>query len=446
MEPFKQQPRLEAKQGNGSSPRALIRFLLYSSIGVFMFFVPMPINGTSSIMLDHIVTAMRQAFPAIVPYYALLVIFLGALYPFYKGTWRQTKTDLLLAVFKLAGLAITVMVLFGIGPQWMLAEDMGPFLFDRLVVAVGLLVPIGAVFLAMLTGYGLLELAGVWMQPIMRKGWNLPGRSAIDVVASFVGSYSLGLLITNRLFREGRYSVKEATIIATGFSTVSVTFMVVVANTLDLMANWNVYFWSCLVVTFTVTAVTARVWPLKQTTESYYNGMTGKPEAEQQGRRLQRGWAQAMAQAQGSLSLSANICANVRDGFRMTMNILPSIMSIGLFGLALAKYTPLFAWLGVLFFPVTALVQLPDPAFAASAAATSIAEMFLPAAIAADADLITRFTIGVVCVSSVLFFSAVIPTILATDIPVSVPKLLVIWFERVVLSILLAAPIAHLFL
>lgn len=65
MEPFKQQPRLEAKQGNGSSPRALIRFLLYSSIGAFMFFVPMPINGTSSIMLDHIVTAVRQAFPAI---------------------------------------------------------------------------------------------------------------------------------------------------------------------------------------------------------------------------------------------------------------------------------------------------------------------------------------------------------------------------------------------
>lgn len=112
MEPFKQQPRSEAKQGNGPSLRALIRFLLYSSIGAFMFFVPVPINGTSSIMLDHIVTAVRQAFPAIVPYYALLVIFLGALYPFYKGKWRQTKTNLLLSVFQLAGLAITVMVLF----------------------------------------------------------------------------------------------------------------------------------------------------------------------------------------------------------------------------------------------------------------------------------------------------------------------------------------------
>ena len=42
------------------------------------------------------------------------------------------------------------------------------------------------------------------------------GRSAIDAVASFVGSYSLALLITNRVYKEGKYTTKAA-IIATGF-------------------------------------------------------------------------------------------------------------------------------------------------------------------------------------------------------------------------------------
>ncbi|CAM4081312.1 hypothetical protein Gste01_02132 [Geobacillus stearothermophilus ATCC 7953] len=66
-------------------------------------------------------------------------------------------------------------------------------------------------------------------------------RRLIDAVASFVGSYSIGLLITNKVFKEGKYTVKEAAIIATGFSTVSVTFMVVVAKTLGLMPIWNAY-------------------------------------------------------------------------------------------------------------------------------------------------------------------------------------------------------------
>lgn len=48
-----------------------------------------------------------------------------------------------------------------------------------------------------------------------------PGRSAIDAVASFVNNYSLALLLTDRVYREGRYTAREAAIIATGFSTVS---------------------------------------------------------------------------------------------------------------------------------------------------------------------------------------------------------------------------------
>ncbi len=78
----------------------------------------------------------------------------------------------------------------------------------------------------------------------MRPLWKTPGRSAIDAVASFVGSYSLALLITNRVYKEGKYTTKEAAIIATGFSTVSATFMIIIAKTLDIMHLWNVYFWT----------------------------------------------------------------------------------------------------------------------------------------------------------------------------------------------------------
>ena len=63
----------------------------------------------------------------------------------------------------------------------------------------------------------------------MRPLWKTPGRSAIDAVA-FVGSYSLALLITNRVYKEGKYTTKEAAIIATGFSTVSATFMIIIAK------------------------------------------------------------------------------------------------------------------------------------------------------------------------------------------------------------------------
>lgn len=420
------------------------KFFAYSLVGAFVFFVPFEVGGQGSIALDHMVTAITTQLPSLTPYYALALIVAGAAYPFVVGTWRRSRLDLVFSLFKLIGLVVGVMLVFDVGPAWLFQPDLGPFLFDKLVIPVGLLVPIGAVFLALLVGYGLLEYVGVLLQPVMRPVWKAPGRSAIDAVASFVGSYSLGLLITNRVYREGKYSTREATIIATGFSTVSATFMVVVASTLDLMGSWNVYFWTTLLITFAVTAVTVRMWPLSRVRDTYFEGAEPQPEADGRGERLSLAWREARSAVAAAPSLPVNVARNLRDGVLMAMAILPSILSIGLLGLVLATYTPVFDWLGYLFYPVTWVLQVPDAMLVAKASALGIAEMFLPALLVVEAAPAVKFIVAVVCVSQIIFFSALVPCLVATDIPISLPKLMVIWFQRVVLTLLLATPMAFL--
>ena len=337
------------------------------------------------------------------------------------------------------------MVVFGVGPSWILDKSIGPFLMDKLVVPVGLIVPIGGVFLALVIGYGLMEFVGVYLRPAMRPIWRVPGRAAVDAVASFVGSYALGLLLTNRMYTGGRYTAREAAIIAAGFSTVSATFMVIVAKTLGLMDIWLWYFFGTLVVTFAVTAITVRIPPLSRIPDEVYPGAVHSPEQAVTRDRFRvalRAAEQTLAEAP---SLPKNIWVNFRDGLVMVLQILPSIMSVGLIALVLATYTPVFEWIGVIFYPLFWAFGYSDPGLLASASATSIAEMFIPATMAAGhEDLVARFVIGVVCVSAIIFFSAVVPAILATDIPVKMWHLLVIWVERVALTIVLATPLAHL--
>lgn len=57
------------------------------------------------------------------------------------------------------------------------------------------------------------------------------------------------------------------------------------------------------------------------------------PEKEVRGNALRAGWEEALA---------ANVTGNLKDGFKMAMNILPTIMSIGLLGLTLAEFTPIY--------------------------------------------------------------------------------------------------------
>ncbi|WIM72621.1 hypothetical protein QP028_01270 [Corynebacterium suedekumii] len=55
-----------------------------------------------------------------------------------------------------------------------------------------------------------------------------------------------------------------------------------------------------------------------------------------------------------------------------------------------------------------------------------------------------RLMIAMVSVSQVLFFSAMIPAVLATEIPLKIWQMVLAWFVRVVVSVLIAAPVAML--
>lgn len=420
------------------------KFFAFSAIGVLMFFVPVTIGGRSTIPLDHIVSWVREAIPGVLPWYALALIVAGAAYPWVTGQWRRSTTDLVFAVARVVGLVVGVMLVLGIGPAWLFADGMGPFLLNALVIPVGLLVPIGAIFLALLTGYGLMEFVGVLARPVMRPLFRTPGRSAIDAVASFVGSYSLALLITNRVYLEGKYTRREAMVIATGFSTVSATFMIVVATALALMQHWSLYFWSTLLITFAVTAITVRIPPLGRMTDETAPGVEPAPEQPVQGSRVAAAWGEARHTVAADPGILRVIASTFVDGIKMAMAILPSILSIGLLGLVLAEYTPIFDWLGYLFYPITWALQIPEPLLVAKASALGVSEMFLPAALVAESAMSVKYVVAVVCVSQVIFFSAMVPSLVGTQIPVSLPKLLVIWFERVVLSLVLAIPVGLL--
>lgn len=143
-------------------------------------------------------------------------------------------------------------------------------------------------------------------------------------------------------------------------------------------------------------------------------------------------------------TLAHLLLVNIKDGLKMTSVILPTGVSVGLLSLLLSAYTPVFDWLGMIFYPLLAVLQVPEAMLTAKAMAAALAEMFFPTGMLGDAPMLSRYIFGVTSVSGVLFFAGSIPCILATEIPVKVPHLVLIWIIRVLLSIPLAVLVAHL--
>ncbi|WP_337877952.1 YjiH family protein [Caldimonas sp.] len=420
----------------------LLKLLAFSALGVFLFFVDLEIGGRRTIPIDHISSYLVREQRSLAAVFVLALMAWGAFAPFVTGTFGQSITTRVFSVVKLTGLALATLYLTGLAPDWASQKDMLPFLFEKLALSVGVLIPIGALALTFLVGFGLLELVGVLMERVMRPLFRTPGYSAIDAVTSFVGSYSIGLLVTNAMYLQGKYTVREAMVIATGFSTVSATFMIVVAKTLGLMEHWTFFFWASFVVTFAVTAITAYLPPIA--------GMDDRRPTPAEddhdpaaGSRWQRALQAGVARYQSREPLPRMLWTHLKDGLQMSAVVTPSILAVGFAGLCLAKFTPVFDWIGVLLKPALwvagALLGLDNTTAASGAFASGLAEMFLPAILLKDAEFLLRFLVALVSISTVLFLSGCVPCILATRIPVKFRDLLVIWLLRSVLSIVLGA-------
>lgn len=229
----------------GSYNAAVLKFILFSGIGAIMFFVNVDIGGVSVIPIQHIINLIKKTCGPVIPYFTLLMVMAGGIMPIVNGSYKTSKFNFVFTAIKLLGTVIGIMAVFQIGPESIMRADMVPFLFNSVVVPIALMIPVTGVAYVMLLNFGLVEFISAFMQPVMRKIWKTPGESAIDAVVSFSGGYALAVLLTNDLYKKGVYSAKESVIIATGFSTVSISFLIVIANTLDLWSIGRCNFFAC---------------------------------------------------------------------------------------------------------------------------------------------------------------------------------------------------------
>ena len=113
-----------------SKPIALLQLIVFSAIGLVMFFVPFTIGEKSTILFDHGATYLvNQQHTLSVTLLFLLMLF-GVSKPFIDGSWRKNITHMIMTAFKIIGLILAVMYVADVAPAFMMEKDMLPFLFE----------------------------------------------------------------------------------------------------------------------------------------------------------------------------------------------------------------------------------------------------------------------------------------------------------------------------
>lgn len=281
----------------------------------------------------------------------------------------------------------------------------------------------------------------------MKPLFKVPGRAALDSLASWVGSYSVGLYVTRNVFERGGYNKREVFTIATCFSTVSIGFVGVVAATLDMLALFPVIFLAYFVCVVICGIILVRLPPISTMSPEYI----AEPDPEipfsgSPGEYLRLAVSEAVGKAEEGESFLEASRRGFVDGLKLTSLILGTILAVGLAAVLLSEYTPTFRILGEPLVPVIAALGIPNPEVVAPATIVGITEMYVPVLIAADAAPMAKFFVAVLAVSQLIFFSSVGPMIMDmfSDVPIRFRDLVALFVMRTIILVPLIAAMTHL--
>ena len=430
---------------------SLVKLAASAVLGIGFFIFPFEQQGKTTVLFDILVKFLTQGFPGPVAWYCFALALLGAMASLLAGRLPILKdfrcSPLLLGV-RVIGAVLAFLMLFQLGPKWLINQNVSGLIWNVLVFSVGVIIPVGAIFLNIFISYGLLEFVGTLMRPIMRPLFRLPGRSALDDLTSWLGSYSVGLYMTRKLALQGYYNRRETFIIVTCFSTVSMGFVGVVAATLNLLEVFPLLFATYCFATYFLAMVLVRLPPITRVPQTYIT--TPRPENEIAGgpvKLVEVAARLAWDRAKNSKSYFWTVKEGLLDGLKLSSTILGSILSVGTAAILIAEYTPVFQILGAPMVPILKLLGLPDAEILAPATLAGIAEMYVPALMVKSAALSGKFFIALLSVSQLIFFSSVGPMMMDMfkEIPITFSQLVFLFFLRTAILIPLLALLVHIY-
>ena len=462
------------------SVKAWLRFVIWSVIGVVAFFINVPcpfpehiqiggwvwgtISQNANVFVSHLTNLIKAAlytgnfkFMPIVVWAIGLYAVVDLFWLRPNKAWKTGKVNAVFAVFKIVGfLALCMSVIdiyfgfhFGF-MNWMFnpvdalnGSSIANFVMDKILVTICISIPCASLFLPMLCDYGLVDFVGVFVRLIMRPVFKLPGRAAIIMVTAFLGNFSAGHIAVNDQYKSGRMTEREAVCIDTSLSTVSVGFLMALATNTGLIAAglWNTYFWVAFLITILVALVGVRLFPLNKIPDNYFPGVTPDPEKVIKSGLFKAAMTEAMDIAENQQHIGKRIAGVMKE----TLNVLGTVAAgtsfWGTFGIVLYIFTPVIKLMGYIFWPFFRIFGFTgaELATACTGSMISLVEVTVPALLVSVGEwsMRLRFMLAVLPVSSIIFLASFVPCCMGTEVPVKFWHLLVIWLERMILSILI---------
>lgn len=430
-------------------------------LGVCAFLLPFEWHGNVNTLIGHseeyLLTLMKNNLGNLVVTVSFFTVMINVLATSVRPNWimknQVFRENLICNPFWFAARFFSLPI--AMVAVWGSSEMFGLFFKDAQLIVLKLAPKLIILTLVMsltaplLLDFGLVQFVAVYASPVMRPLFKVPGRSAIDCVASWLGSSSMAVVITAKMHHSGYYNDREAAVMVTCFSITGIYNIYAVTTLLDFRYAFPHVVFSIYITMFLLALIFPRIWPLNSIPESYHGGIDNYDAPHQDARHGHSlfGWAllRGINKAR-HMNVKVYLHETLSIAIPLLFGTIPLMITLGAILLAVADMTLI---LDVLAYPVSRLLEIfgaPEAQILGGSVVFAYIDQYLAVAYAqylfsepAKFLCICLTTIGLINITEVGIH------VWNSTIPVRLWQMSVIYLMRIVLSLFILIPLSSIF-
>lgn len=444
-------------EASSLSITGLLKFIVPSLFGIIIFLLPVidsegNFNIPLGIITEFIIDLLSDALPTVVTFIVIISTILSTITFIFKPRFIVSSpmlnslfgVSLFWLTIRIVGMTFVVMTYFQVGFTVVNSDITGGTILGLLTSLI-IWFLVASFLLPYLINFGIMEFTGALLRNVIKPLFTLPGRSAIDLLASWIGNVNVGVVLTREQYYEGFYTGREAVAIVTNFSTVSLPFSLVISRTLGVDHMFPLLYLTVIICGLMCAIIIPRIPPISRIPDTYYVESTYSEEIPKNQSKFFWGLEQAVKRAESA----GSIVDQFKQGFKVFTGIIfslvPQVMAIGTLALIVAEYTPFFTFISQPMVYLLELLRIPEAEAAAPATIVGFIDMFLPAILGTSIESeMTRFFVGALSLIQIIYLTEMASLIIMSKLPASFSHLLIIFIQRTLISMPIIAIITHI--
>ncbi len=415
------------------------KVIIYSIIGIVIFFIPISIDNQTKTILNHMAYRLQINYGDILKICTVIYIILGVT----KSILSKNKSSIQIIYSYLKVFSIFIVIsLFYSKYSIVLLDDNIAFILEEMILNLITALPLSAVFLPFILDFGLLEIVEGFTNKFMKKLFNLSGKTILNILMYLFNNCFCGYFMTELLYEKGKIRQKEACIIILNFSIASISVSTYIAE--ELKINKVNFFILSVFILFLTNLILCRIYPINKKKKSYYI-KTSYKETNFKNDKLKSS-IKKYVQNKEDINIFKSMFGNLEKSIHILITVIPNLVLVMYLGNIIINNMDAIYNFKVVFLRILEFLNFNN--------INDMSIFFINGlfndVVAIDTlntniDYTSRLLIGVICILKCTSITTNILYVGNSEIPVNKVDFLVSYIQRIVVILLISSMIFYLY-